>query len=418
MNKEELRRIINDDYNLPDGKTEFGAIQDIIGILGSTDAELRDNLGYGVLNQWLLKKNFLNDEQLEILLDKALSEDMLFYNIGESGTDSVFLRSFSSLLIALILIRDNSNKFLNREKYEQMIEKIGSYCDLENDYRGYIEGKGWAHAPAHIADVIDECMKNSYTALNECSKLWNALLVLTEGASEVFKAEEDERISLAAVTMIELKKVQLPVFIEWLDKKEELIGRDITSKKRRINFKHLIRCLYFRLSEKELLGEMKKEFLSLEKNLIHTINTKITKIKPKSAFTFGLISILLYKTYPQYPGCNRPVLFCRLMDQLIFLQSKYSLKGLWSRFFYSAYRNKAKIKSQERLIRERRALAIRLKYSSSSLFFSNNGSSISDDLTHVVAHFTRVKTHHNDCVSTHFRCVFHHAVNRLFTSIF
>jgi Protein of unknown function (DUF2785) len=265
MDKEELRRIIDNDYKLPEGKTEYEAIKEIIDILGSTDAELRDNLGYGVLNHWLLKKNFLIEEQLEILLDKALSEDMLFYRIGKSGTDSVFLRSFSSLLIALILIRDNRNKFLSREKYEQMIERICSYCDLEKDYRGHIEGKGWAHAPAHIADVIDECMKNSYTGLNECSKLWNALLVLSEGASEVFEAEEDERISLAAVTMIELKKVQLPVFIEWLDKKEELIGRDITSMKRRINFKHLVRCLYFRLSKKELLGEMKMEFLSLEK---------------------------------------------------------------------------------------------------------------------------------------------------------
>ncbi|RZT24019.1 MULTISPECIES: DUF2785 domain-containing protein [Fictibacillus] len=265
MDKEELRSIIKDDYNLPDGKTEFEAIQDIIGILGSTDAELRDTLGYGILNQWLLKKKLLNEEQLEILLDKALSEDMLFYRIGESGTDSVFLRSFSSLLIALILNRDNRIKFLSRKKYEQMIERICSYCDLEKDYRGYLEGKGWAHAPAHIADVIDECMKNSYTALNECAKLWYALLALTEGASEVFEAEEDERISLAAVTMIELKKVPLPVFIEWLYKKEELIGRDITSMKRRINFKNLIRCLYFRLSKKELLGEMKMEFLSLEK---------------------------------------------------------------------------------------------------------------------------------------------------------
>lgn len=265
MDKDELRRIIKDDYNLPEGKTEHGAIQDIIGILGSTDAELRDTLGYGVLNQWLLKKNFLNNEQLEMLLEKGLSEDMLFYKIGESGTDSVFLRSFSSLLIALILLRDNRNKFLNREKYEQMLERICSYCDLEKDHRGYVEGKGWAHAPAHIADVIDECVKNTYSELNECAMLWNALLSLTENASEVFEAEEDERISLAAAAMIELRKVPLHVFIKWLNKKEELIGRDIPSMKSRINFKHLIRSLYFRLSEKGLLGDMEKEFLSLEK---------------------------------------------------------------------------------------------------------------------------------------------------------
>lgn len=265
MEKELLRNIVNDDYNLPDGKDEFEAVQEVVGILGSTDAELRDELGYAVLNKWLLVKNLLNDKQLELLLEQALSQEMLFYKIGESESDGVFQRSFSSLLIALILHRDNRDEFLSKETYQQLITKIASYCQLEKDDRGYIEEKGWAHAPAHIADVIDECVKNRYTGINECELLWNALLSIMLNAAKVFDAEEDERISLAVAAMVDHKKVSISVLMGWLKEQEKFNGRDMIATNRRINYKHFLRSLYFRLNEKRLLGESREDLLTLEK---------------------------------------------------------------------------------------------------------------------------------------------------------
>jgi hypothetical protein len=264
MKKEELRKIVNNDYNLPAGKDEYEAVQAVISILGSADAELRDELGYSVLNKWLLTKKYLNPKQLENLLDKALSNEMLFYKIGETKTNSVFLRSFTSLLIALILLRDNRDKFLGKETYQKVLESIQLYCHLEKDSRSYVEGKGWAHAPAHIADVVDECIKNRHTKLEECKLLWNALLSLIENATEVFIAEEDERMSLAVVAMVEQGKVPISVLIEWLNEKEELSGKDMISRNRSINFKHFLRCLYFRLSAKKLLGELDEDLLNIE----------------------------------------------------------------------------------------------------------------------------------------------------------
>ena len=265
MNKEQLQKIVSQDYNLPVGKDEFEAVQEVISILGSTDPELRDELGYSVLNRWLLTKDFLNNKQLEILLDQAFSEKMLFYKIGESNTDSVFLRSFSSLLIALLLIRDNRNEFLHMENYQQVITKVAAYCELEKDDRGYIEKKGWAHAPAHIADVIDECVKSRYTGIKECELLMNASLSLIQNGKEVFTAEEDERISLAVCSMVEQNKVPISILMEWLKKQDAINGRNMVSRNRRINFKHFLRCLYFRLEEKSLLSDSREDLLTLEK---------------------------------------------------------------------------------------------------------------------------------------------------------
>ncbi|MGZ4112066.1 MAG: DUF2785 domain-containing protein, partial [Tumebacillaceae bacterium] len=102
-----LQYIKDHDYELPEGQTPLRVVQEILDILGSPDPELRDTLGYTVLAHLLTDQNKLTSEELRQVLARVLSEEMLFWQLGESGTDSVFLRSFSALALALVLIRDN-----------------------------------------------------------------------------------------------------------------------------------------------------------------------------------------------------------------------------------------------------------------------------------------------------------------------
>lgn len=155
MLKEELRIIVGNNFSLPQGIDEYSMVQQVVDLLSSTDPELRDKLAYRILNNWLLEKKLLPDEQLVKLLDNAISHNMLFNRIGEVGTDSIFLRSFSSLLIALLLIRDNRDQYLTENKVHKIMNTLITYCKSEKDYRGYVEGKGWAHAAAHISDALD-----------------------------------------------------------------------------------------------------------------------------------------------------------------------------------------------------------------------------------------------------------------------
>lgn len=255
MIKEELRKIVVNGYAVPEEVKEFTMVQKVVQVLGSTDPELRDDLGYDILQNWLVEQSRLTNEQLEDLLVYAISDEMLLKQVGESGTDSVFLRSFSSLLIALLLIRDNRDQYLPESTFRILMNNLVNYCKQERDYRGYDEEKGWAHAPAHVSDAIDECVRSRYTGAEECQYLWSGLLALLENAPDVFNTEEDERIATAVTAMVELEKVPLNTVCEWLNQVDLPAEKDMRLRYRRINFKHFVRSLFMRLKEKGLLSE-------------------------------------------------------------------------------------------------------------------------------------------------------------------
>lgn len=57
------------------------------------------------------------------ILDICLTEEYLFKGIGEQDTDTVFTRSFSSLVIALIVEKDKTKEFLEKQQLEEVYKK-------------------------------------------------------------------------------------------------------------------------------------------------------------------------------------------------------------------------------------------------------------------------------------------------------
>jgi hypothetical protein len=261
--------IQKNDYRLPEGLDEFEAVKLVMRSLSSSNGELRDDLGYTILVKWLVKENILNGNQLKNILKEAISDDMLYFKIGESGTDSVFQRSFSSLLIALVLFRDNQEQFLSEREFTDTFNRLVEYCKLEKDFRSYVKGKGWAHAPAHISDALDECVRNRYTDHGKCKVLWGSLKTLIENAPHVFDAEEDERIATPVIAMVELEMVQFTDLFQWMQKVDiHQLDNDLDDASERyakltkkLNFKHFLRCLYMRMKEKSLIGKEEEESL-------------------------------------------------------------------------------------------------------------------------------------------------------------
>src|SRR4051812_20010002 len=92
LNLEEQKHTINFDE----------LVGEMLANIGSTDPELRDSLIYSTFYR-LIKSDCLTETQMENLLDACLGEQYLFYNMGEKEGDSVFTRSFSSLVLALLL---------------------------------------------------------------------------------------------------------------------------------------------------------------------------------------------------------------------------------------------------------------------------------------------------------------------------
>src|SRR5260370_6274089 len=139
----------------------------MVQIFASTDPQLRDNLTYSFLAHAIIdveSEKKLTTSQVEDLLLTCIDEEHLFYHIGEAGTDTVFMRSFSLLIIAAILFADAKTPRLSEQVTRQAQTALLHYAKEEKDWRGYINGKGWAHAAAHLSDALDECAQNRYIA--------------------------------------------------------------------------------------------------------------------------------------------------------------------------------------------------------------------------------------------------------------
>ncbi|TKH13948.1 DUF2785 domain-containing protein [Bacillus wiedmannii] len=152
--KEELLQIKNNNYAVPEDVDAYPYAQWMLDYIGSPDAELRDDLIYSTLHKWITNDVF-RQKELRGLMLQAISPDYLFYKIGEKGTDSVFKRAFSVLIPPLILSVHEREPLLSEEQLYSVAEQVLEYVYLEEDVRGYVEGKGWAHSTAHAADALD-----------------------------------------------------------------------------------------------------------------------------------------------------------------------------------------------------------------------------------------------------------------------
>ena len=98
--KEYWRGIAAKKYEVPEGEKAFALAKELSGYLKSSDPELRDDLAYSILAEWILAKNAFRAEELLAL--EAEWRGNLRAGIGENGTGSVFGRSFSALCLAAI----------------------------------------------------------------------------------------------------------------------------------------------------------------------------------------------------------------------------------------------------------------------------------------------------------------------------
>lgn len=187
---------------VPEGCDPYAFAVEILPLLGSTDGKLREWRVFGILHLWTTRRE-MTDGQIRELLWTVTDADHLFSGIGETGTDSVFMRSFSVLLLTAFVVAHRERTLFSTEDVRRLHQTVLRYLDEEADLRGFVSAeKLWAHGAAHAADAIGE--------LAECSELTpddlsDALVALggkatTDRAPFVF--EEDARLAAAAVRIL------------------------------------------------------------------------------------------------------------------------------------------------------------------------------------------------------------------------
>ncbi len=213
--KKKLEAIAQNDFRL--SEDDLSAIlPEMMHHIGSTDSQLRDELIYTAFGTWILEHNSLSPTQLRGLLQKVLSDQQMFYNIGEQNGDSIFRRSFSVLLLPLILIAHRSTPFLTSAEISQVKVELLRYLNQEQDLRGFVEDKGWAHGMAHAADVLDDlaqCVELNEADLIEILVAIRAMIAMQDVG---YIHGEDERAITAVIAIINRRLISEADFTQWI----------------------------------------------------------------------------------------------------------------------------------------------------------------------------------------------------------
>lgn len=244
--KEFLRSIAGNNYKIPDAFDSFAFAKALFSNFASTDGELRDELSYMIFANGIIAKQTLTAEESEKLLTTALDNEHLFYKIGEFETDSVFMRSFSNLVIAALLYSDAHQPTFSAKTMQQTKKVLMTYARLEKDWRGYVEKKGWVHAMAHLADALDECAQNRTMDVQDRKEILTLISELAK-SSEPLYHEEDVRLAMVAYHIILGKQVEEGFLKIWVDTCFVQRDADVVSWTRGTNAKNFLRSLYFLL---------------------------------------------------------------------------------------------------------------------------------------------------------------------------
>lgn len=215
MDKLYWKNIQENSYAIPADQTPTTLTAELFTYLRSTDPELRDGIAYDTFANFL-KRDLYSLEEIEIYIANLLSN--LEIGIGETESDGVFLRSFSALFLAEIVHNDNKVPRLKKPILETILEKGLWYLAEEKDPRGYVKGKGWAHALAHTADLLLVLGKNLHTDKRDHQMILNDVRAkLIQSTAWVYVHGEDDRLSAAVLVIFQRGLLDPPVIQEWLE---------------------------------------------------------------------------------------------------------------------------------------------------------------------------------------------------------
>ncbi|MGC4111074.1 MAG: DUF2785 domain-containing protein [Nocardioides sp.] len=181
-------------------------------MLGSTDPVERDETAYPILATWIGAGVY--DDLLAGLGDGMAAG--LTQGLGESGTDSVFRRSFSVLVLAECISRDNAQSLLPAAQLLDWGDRVSSWLVRERDVRGYVAGSGWAHAVAHGADALGTLAMSPHFGLTELTVLLDVVAdrVLTPGPP--LTHGEPDRLAAATMAILRRRLVPLRILEPWV----------------------------------------------------------------------------------------------------------------------------------------------------------------------------------------------------------
>ena len=213
---------------LPAGYDLHALTDELLSYLGSPDPHLRDGVAYPLLAQWISKGHYSQDE-LRAMTTRLSAN--LKVGLGEQGTESVFLRAFSALMLAELIHQESKRSIFEFAEADvrAVLEATLAYLPEERDLRGYIPGLGWVHAVAHASDLLWVLANSRYLGAADLERVLDAIASkVAPPVEHIYLFNEDARMARAVMGVLRRNLVSLSFLSGWLDRLARPEGRAIS----------------------------------------------------------------------------------------------------------------------------------------------------------------------------------------------
>ena len=243
------KQVLDRGLQVPTDRPLDDLTAELTAMLGSPDPTLRDRTAYPALGTWIDRGVY---DDLLVGLGDGMAAG-LQTGLGESGTDSVFRRSFSVLVLAAVIERDTTAYLLTADQLLRWGDRIVSWLLRERDLRGHVPGKGWAHAVAHGADAIASLAGSRHFGATELTVLLDVLADRVLMSETQLSSGEPDRVASAVMAVLRRNLVPLKVVEPWVARlvasgsPYDLRG-DLDPYLETNNVQQLLRSLYLQLA--------------------------------------------------------------------------------------------------------------------------------------------------------------------------
>lgn len=194
------RAIAKAQYAVPEHESADALSHELSTMLASPDPELRDDIAYSILVHWIYRRGILSTTTLLSLTDEWRAN--LHTGLGEVGTNSVLLRSFSALCLSAMANREAKFPFVGADRYHALLAEATNYLTAERDLRGYDPQLHWIHATAHTADLLAALANSALLTKEEAATILHAIDARLATAPQVYTQGEQDRLAAAVVSVI------------------------------------------------------------------------------------------------------------------------------------------------------------------------------------------------------------------------
>jgi hypothetical protein len=250
-----LQIIIENNYKLPKEYTVAEITPQLISNLGSTESYVREN-SYMIFCDLInagVGVNYSPEQLREIWKQMAHN---LTNGIGETESDSVFVRAFSILVLDKLIALDEVTNYLTEPEIRELLEQGLVYLAEEKDLRGQVPQKGWVHAIAHTGDFFWVITRNRFMDSGDLKRILNAIAdKVTEPAERTYLYQEDDRLAQAVISALLRNLLDIDFLKTWLERfvnpPSGIVWREAFSYENNNNARYntitFLRSLYFQL---------------------------------------------------------------------------------------------------------------------------------------------------------------------------